>query len=78
MVRRLPKLSPAMSLPTPQTEMTTMANGMVVASQETYGQVAAVGLFVRGGSMYELPTQFGVSHVLEQMAFKSCGDRTVG
>ena len=49
----IPKLSPAANLPSPVTRVTQLPNGLRVASEETYGQVACVGLFLDSGSKYE-------------------------
>ena len=49
----IPVLRPARNLPTPKVLVTTLPNGLRVATQETYGQVATLALFVDAGSMYE-------------------------
>ena len=49
----IPKLRPARNLPQPTTHITTLKNGLRVVSEENYGQVSGVGLFVDSGSMYE-------------------------
>jgi hypothetical protein len=51
--RSLPRLRPARNLPSPQLQLTTLPSGLRVASQETYGQIATLALFVDAGSMYE-------------------------
>lgn len=37
---------------------------------------ASIGLYVDCGSIYETPEQFGVTHLLERMAFKSTRNRS--
>ena len=49
----LPRLRPASSLPPPTVQVSTLANGLRVCTQETYGQVASLALFLDAGSMYE-------------------------
>jgi hypothetical protein len=49
----IPKLIPARNLPTPAVKITTLSNGLRVATQETYGQVASMALFIDAGCMYE-------------------------
>jgi hypothetical protein len=51
--RGMPRLPPASSLPPPTVQVTTLANGLRVCTQETYGQVASLALFIDAGSMYE-------------------------
>jgi mitochondrial-processing peptidase subunit alpha len=73
----LPSLSPASDLDAPETELSTLPNGLRVVSQETYGQVTTVGVLVHTGSRFEaLPMNRGNTHVLESMAFKSTTNRT--
>lgn len=38
--------------------------------------IASIGLYVNSGSIYESPETFGVSHLLERMAFKSTRNRS--
>ena len=49
----LPRLPPASALPPPTVQVSTLANGLRVCTQETYGQVASLALFIDAGSMYE-------------------------
>ena len=60
----------------PKTEMTTLANGFKVASENTPGATATLGLYVNSGSIYEDGSCMGVSHLLEYMAFKATMNRT--
>ncbi|RKP10483.1 LuxS/MPP-like metallohydrolase, partial [Thamnocephalis sphaerospora] len=51
--------------------ITTLPNGLRVASEGTPGHFASVGVFVDAGSRYESPNTQGCSHLLDRMAFKS-------
>ncbi|XP_075554383.1 mitochondrial-processing peptidase subunit alpha isoform X4 [Dermacentor variabilis] len=51
------------------TEVTTLNNGLRVASQNKFGQFCTVGVVIDSGSRYEAPYPSGVSHFLEKMAF---------
>lgn len=53
----------------PQTQITTLKNGVRVVSQETYGQVCSIGVLADLGSRNE--HQLGSAHLLELMAFQS-------
>ena len=52
------------------THVTTLSNGIRVATENTLGHFSAVGVFVDAGSRYETPRTLGVSHILDRMAFK--------
>mmetsp|Transcript_37040 Transcript_37040/g.59981 ORF Transcript_37040/g.59981 Transcript_37040/m.59981 type:complete len:504 (+) Transcript_37040:31-1542(+) len=64
------------SLPLPQTKVTTLPNGVRVASQDTYGHLTTLSVYVDAGSRYETSANNGVSHLLEQLAFKSTPERS--
>ena len=57
-------------------EITTLPNGVRVASQDLGGPVSSVGLFVGAGSRHETPYTSGVSYMLEQLAFKGSSMRS--
>lgn len=61
---------PAHLLNIPPTKVTTLANGMRVASEEAYGETATIGVWIDAGSSYENEKTNGVAHFLEHMAFK--------
>lgn len=67
----MPVLKPARNLPSPVTRVTVLPNKLRVATEETYGQVATIGLFVDAGSMYEVESTRGAGHFLQNLAFKS-------
>jgi hypothetical protein len=52
----IPPNLPSKDLEVPTTKVTTLSNGLRVASQETYGQVSTVGVFANVGSRYEVCT----------------------
>jgi processing peptidase subunit alpha len=72
----IPALKPAHDLPVPETEMTTLSNGLRIASQETYGQSSCIGVLVDSGSRFENDANNGASHLLEHMAFKTTENRS--
>ncbi|CAN6456841.1 unnamed protein product [Victoria cruziana] len=83
----LPPLSvplPSVSLPPPlpdyvepgKTKITTLPNGVKIASETSTNPAASVGLFVDCGSVYETPVSFGATHLLEKIAFKSTTNRS--
>jgi processing peptidase subunit beta len=53
------------------TKVTTLANGMRVATEALDGaQTATIGVWIDAGSRYEDQRTNGVAHFLEHMAFK--------
>ncbi|XP_020577824.1 mitochondrial-processing peptidase subunit alpha-like isoform X2 [Phalaenopsis equestris] len=75
---------PAVSLPPPlpdyvepgKTKITTLPNGVKIASETSPNPAASIGLYVDCGSVYESPNSFGVTHLLERLAFKSTTNRS--
>ncbi|KAH8553276.1 Metalloenzyme, LuxS/M16 peptidase-like protein [Umbelopsis sp. PMI_123] len=57
-------------------KVTTLPNGVRVASENTPGHFSAVGVYVDAGSRYETPSTRGVSHILDRLAFKSTTNAT--
>ncbi|SPP75548.1 mitochondrial-processing peptidase subunit alpha [Drosophila guanche] len=53
------------------TKVTTLPNGLRVASEPRYGQFCTVGLVIDSGPRYEVAYPGGVSHFLEKLAFNS-------
>lgn len=60
----------------PATQLTKLSNGFAVATQDTPGATATLGIYVDCGSVYESPANTGVSHLLEYLAFKTTRNRT--
>ncbi|KAG6757087.1 hypothetical protein POTOM_037388 [Populus tomentosa] len=58
------------------TKITTLGNGLRIASETSPNPAASIGLYVDCGSIYESPATFGATHVLERMAFKSTRNRS--
>ncbi|KAF3785783.1 Mitochondrial-processing peptidase subunit alpha [Nymphaea thermarum] len=58
------------------TKITTLPNGLKIASENILGPAACIGLFVDCGSIYESEWSHGVTHLLERMAFKSTKNRS--
>ncbi|KAJ8528250.1 hypothetical protein K7X08_021942 [Anisodus acutangulus] len=59
-----------------KTQITTLANGLKVASEASVNPAASIGLYVDCGSIYETPASYGATHLLERMAFKSTLNRS--
>ncbi|XP_033642962.1 mitochondrial-processing peptidase subunit alpha-like [Asterias rubens] len=53
------------------THVTTLDNGLRVASMNKYGQFSTVGVLLDSGSRYEANYTKGISHFLEKLAFGS-------
>ncbi|WOL11886.1 mitochondrial-processing peptidase subunit alpha-like [Canna indica] len=58
------------------TKVTTLGNGLKVASEDALGPAACVGIFVDSGSIYETEECASVTHLLERLAFKSTKNRS--
>lgn len=54
----------------PETEVTTLSNGLRVATENTGNPTCTVGLWIDAGSRYETEKTNGVAHFLEHMIFK--------
>ncbi|CAJ1955338.1 unnamed protein product [Sphenostylis stenocarpa] len=59
-----------------KTKITTLSNGLKIASETSPNPAASIGLYVDCGSLYETPLSSGASHLLEKMAFKSTTNRS--
>uniref|UniRef100_K3ZDH8 ATP-dependent 6-phosphofructokinase n=3 Tax=Setaria TaxID=4554 RepID=K3ZDH8_SETIT len=59
-----------------KTKITTLPNGVKIASETSASPAVSVGLYIDCGSIYETPASSGVSHLLERMAFKSTVNRS--
>jgi predicted Zn-dependent peptidase len=58
-------------------QLTTIANGLKVASREMPGiETAAVGLYADTGSRHEAARLSGLAHLFEHMVFKGAGGRS--
>lgn len=72
----IPPNLPFSAMSVPETQVTTLPNGVRVASQETYGQVCTVGVLADCGSRHEVSGNTGVNHLLELLAFQSTETRS--
>lgn len=54
-----------------ETKVTTLENGLRVASQNKFGQFCTVGILINSGSRHEAKYASGISHFLEKLAFSS-------
>jgi len=71
------KLQPdKLEAPSDQVRISTLKNGVRVATKESVSPIAHVGVFVETGSRYESLDNNGITHFIEQMAFKSTIHRT--
>lgn len=60
----------------PETHLTTLTNGLRVATEAGSGETATVGVWIDTGSRYENEKNNGVAHFLEHMFFKGTEKRT--
>ncbi|GAA5867197.1 hypothetical protein JCM3774_002368 [Rhodotorula dairenensis] len=60
----------------PELKVTTLANGVRVASDPTPGHFVAAGVYVDAGSRYESARTTGAAHMTDRLAFKSTANRT--
>lgn len=51
-------------------QVTTLSNGLRVATESTPGHFQALGAYIDAGSRFEWAGTSGVSHLLDRMAFK--------
>jgi processing peptidase subunit beta len=65
------------SSPGPFTEVTTLSNGLTVATEaQPHAQTATVGVWIDAGSRAETDKTSGTAHFLEHMAFKGTNRRS--
>lgn len=84
--RTLSSAIPSYLLNVPQVEVTTLPNGVRVASQVQfycrscqqggYGQTSSFGVFIDTGSRYETKEKNGVAHYVEHLTFKGTNRRS--
>lgn len=64
-------------LSTPETRVTTLPNGLRVATESNLaGKTATVGVWIDAGSRFETDETNGTAHFLEHMIFKGTEKRT--
>ncbi|KAE7998627.1 hypothetical protein FH972_003153 [Carpinus fangiana] len=59
-----------------KTKITTLPNGVKIASETSTKPAASIGLYVDCGSIYETPVSIGATDLLRRMAFKSTRNRS--
>ncbi|XP_077982614.1 mitochondrial-processing peptidase subunit beta-like [Glandiceps talaboti] len=74
--RRHAATYPQTLLNVPETKVTTLENGLRVASEDSGIQTCTVGLWIDAGSRYETDKTNGVAHFLEHMIFKGTKNRS--
>ena len=57
------------------TQVTTLGSGLRVASEDSGGETATVGVWIDAGSSFETDADNGAAHFLEHMAFKVSHDQ---
>ncbi|KAK3375403.1 peptidase M16 inactive domain-containing protein [Podospora didyma] len=62
--------------PTERDKITTLSNGIRVASEDLPDAFSGVGVYIDAGSRYENDSLRGVSHIMDRLAFKSTSTRT--
>jgi len=60
----------------PETKITTLSNGLRVATEHAPSETCTVGLWIGSGSRFETERNNGTAHFLEHMYFKGTGNRT--
>lgn len=68
--------SPPAQEPTELDQITTLPNGIRVASESLPGHFSGIGVYVDAGSRYETDALRGVSHIIDRLAFKSTKKHT--
>lgn len=62
--------------PTELDQITTLPNGVRVATEALPGHFSGIGIYIDAGSRYENSALRGVSHIVDRLAFKSTGKRS--
>jgi processing peptidase subunit alpha len=73
---RLRNYATAAREPTELNTITTLSNGIRVATESLPGHFSGVGVYVDAGSRYENEGLRGVSHIIDRLAFKSTTRRS--
>ncbi|KAF3010161.1 Mitochondrial-processing peptidase subunit alpha [Neopestalotiopsis sp. 37M] len=67
---------PSAKEPTDLDNITTLPNGVRVASEALPGSFSGVGVYIEAGSRFENPYLSGVSHIVDRLAFASTDKRS--
>lgn len=68
--------APSEKEPTDLDQITTLSNGIRVATEALPGHFSGIGVYIDAGSRYENEALRGVSHIIDRLAFKSTTKRT--
>ncbi|KAF2161368.1 hypothetical protein M409DRAFT_69741 [Zasmidium cellare ATCC 36951] len=68
--------SPSERDPTELDKITTLNNGIRVATEDLPGHFSGIGVYIDAGSRYENEALRGVSHIIDRLAFKSTTKRS--
>ncbi|KAF2398747.1 hypothetical protein EJ06DRAFT_531839 [Trichodelitschia bisporula] len=74
--RRLASIVAEEKDPVELDSITTLPNGIRVATEALPGHFSAIGVYLDAGSRYETPALSGVSHIIDRLAFKSTAARS--
>ncbi|KAI9777853.1 MAG: Mitochondrial-processing peptidase subunit alpha [Geoglossum umbratile] len=69
-------IEPTQKDPTELDQITTLTNGVRVATEALPGHFSGIGVYIDAGSRYENGRLRGVSHLIDRLAFKSTTSRT--
>lgn len=70
------RTAPIEAEPTELDQITTLSNGIRVATEDLPGHFSGIGVYIDAGSRYENDALRGVSHIIDRLAFKSTTKRT--
>uniref|UniRef100_A0A453E659 Mitochondrial-processing peptidase subunit alpha n=2 Tax=Aegilops tauschii subsp. strangulata TaxID=200361 RepID=A0A453E659_AEGTS len=59
-----------------KTKITTLSNGVKIASETSPGSACSVGVYVHCGSVYETPETLGATQLLKKLAFTTTRNRS--
>lgn len=62
--------------PTETDQITTLPNGIRVATEALPGHFSGIGVYIDAGSRYENDALRGISHIIDRLAFKSTTSRS--
>ncbi|KXT09683.1 hypothetical protein AC579_9981 [Pseudocercospora musae] len=71
-----PRTAPWQKELTELDQITTLPNGIRVATEALPGHFSGIGVYIDAGSRYENDALRGVSHIIDRLAFKSTTKRT--
>ncbi|KAG0649027.1 peptidase subunit alpha [Hyphodiscus hymeniophilus] len=69
-------VDPIQKDPSELDEISTLSNGVRVATEALPGHFSGIGVYIDAGSRYENEYLRGVSHIMDRLAFKSTTKRT--